>query len=72
MRQPDALKTLPIFVGCGSEDFALSGAKGLDRALRQAGATRVTFKEYPGVEHVMIVQEALKDVFAFFELGKNE
>src|SRR5690349_2442714 len=65
--KPEAVKDLPIFIGCGSEDFALFGAKGLAQALQKIGATRTTFKEYRDVEHILVVQEALKDVFAFFE-----
>jgi predicted esterase len=65
--QPDVFKDLPVFVGCGREDFLLGGAKGLDNVLKKAGATQLTYKEYPGVEHMLIVQEALPDVFKFFE-----
>jgi predicted esterase len=65
--KPEAVKDLPIFIGCGSEDITLFGAKGLAQALQKIGATHTTFKEYPNVEHILVVQEALKDVFAFFE-----
>jgi hypothetical protein len=53
-----------VFVGVGTEDFALSGAKGLFAAL-PAGAKRL--QEYPGVEHTLIVRVAVDDVFAHFE-----
>jgi predicted esterase len=66
VRRPDAIKGLPVFVGVGGEDFALGWARGLAKALADAGAA-VTAKEYPDVEHIMVVQEALKEVFAFFE-----
>ena len=66
VRASDALAKLPFFVGVGSRDFALGQARGLDRALRKAGATS-TLREYPGVEHLAIVQLALPDVFAFFD-----
>lgn len=66
VRASDALTKLPFFVGVGSRDFALGQARGLDRALRKAGATS-TLREYAGVEHLAIVQLALPDVFAFFD-----
>jgi predicted esterase len=72
VRTPAAVKDLPIFIGCGRADFALGGAKSLAQALEKAGATRVTFKEYPDVEHLLIVQEALPDVFDFFEASRKK
>jgi predicted esterase len=66
VRKGDAVKGLPVFVACGSEDFALSGAKSLSRALQKAQA-KVTFKEYPAIEHIVIVQAAMKELFEFFE-----
>src|SRR5205814_1911300 len=46
VRQAAAVKDLPVFIACGSEDFALSAAKNLARTLEKAGA-KATFKEYP-------------------------
>ncbi len=68
VRKPEALAELPLFVGVGSEDkLALAGARALNKALSAAGAKRVAFKEYPGLEHMLIVREALPDVFATFD-----
>ena len=61
------LEGLPYFVAAGSEDFALSGARRLEKNLREAGVERLLFREYPDVEHLLIVQEALPDVFRFFD-----
>lgn len=66
VRLPAAFKALPVFIGCGSEDFLIGGAKALAKALEQAGATKVTYREFPAVEHIVIVQEALPEVFKFF------
>jgi predicted esterase len=66
VRRSEALRGLPVFVGVGSEDFALGWARGLAKSLSEAGAA-VKSKEYPDVEHIMIVQDALPEVFAFFE-----
>lgn len=56
----------PFFVGAGERDFGRSGAMALHRALAKANAD-ATWKLYPGVEHLSVVQFALPDVFAFFE-----
>jgi predicted esterase len=66
IRKADPLKNIPVFVGVGSKDFALGGAKSLHRALEEAGA-KSTFKEYPDIEHMIIVRVALPDVFAMFD-----
>jgi predicted esterase len=58
---------LPTFVGVGTADFARAGAKSLSKALTDSGAKRVTFTEYDGIEHLVIVREALADVFALFD-----
>jgi len=67
VRKPGAFAGLPVFVGVGSSDFALRGAKGLHKSLTDAGAKRATFKEYPDLEHLMIVRDALPDVFVGFD-----
>jgi predicted esterase len=65
---PDAsaVKEIPWFVAAGERDFGRRGAQSLARALESAGA-RVTWREYPQVEHMVIVQAALDDVFAFLD-----
>ena len=42
-------------------------ARALKRSLERADVRSVELKEYPGVEHLTIVQLALPDVFAFFD-----
>jgi hypothetical protein len=63
----DALKKAAFFVGCGTEDFALGGARSLHASLKKAEVAKVKYHEYPDLEHLVIVQLALRDVFAFFE-----
>jgi len=67
VRPGPGLKRLPMFVGVGSEDFAVKGAKDLAEALRKAEVATVVDREYPGTEHLAIVQVALPDVFKFFD-----
>src|SRR5262249_4894086 len=64
--KPEALKGLPVFVGCGKLDIALAGAKSLHKSLEDAKAA-ATYKEYDDIEHMLIVREAAGDVFKFFD-----
>lgn len=65
--QEEAFKKLPILVGVGEFDFALKQAEALASNLKKAGLTKVTYKKYPGLEHMIIVQDALPEVFQFFD-----
>lgn len=65
VQKAQGLDRLPCFVGVGSRDFARSGAQSLHDRLKDAGAPS-TWREYPHVEHLAIVQIALPDVFEFF------
>lgn len=67
VRDAKAFAELPFFVGVGDKDFALGQSRALNKALTAGGAKRVTFKEYEGIEHMVIVREALPDVFAVFD-----
>jgi predicted esterase len=61
------IKEVPFFVGVGENDFALEGSRQLAKNLRKDGVATVDFHEYPGIEHVTIVQMALAEVFAFYD-----
>lgn len=66
--RPDAkIQSLPVYIGVGSEDFALANARRLRDALVNVGVKQVKMQEYPGIEHLVIVQVALGEVFRFFE-----
>jgi predicted esterase len=67
VRTSVALRGVPFFVGIGEADFARSGARALRDRLRKAKVRTVVYKEYPGVEHLLVVQQALDDVFAFLD-----
>lgn len=70
VRESEGLKAVPFFVGAGSEDFLLSAARSLRLGLQKAGVKKLEYREYPDVEHVLVVQVGLKDVFAFFESAR--
>jgi predicted esterase len=64
---PAKVKDMPFLIGVGSDDFALEGARRLAQQLKDGGVAHVELKEYTDVDHVMIVREALPDVFALFD-----
>ncbi|MBP3960667.1 hypothetical protein J8F10_36040 [Gemmata sp. G18] len=62
-----AFTELPLFIGVGEKDFALTGARTLNKTLTAGGAKSFIYKEYPHIEHMVIVREALADVFKVFD-----
>ena len=67
VKEADGIAGLPFYILVGAQDFAYAGARKLAFELKKAGVNSVRFREYPDVEHLVIVQEALPDVFAFFD-----
>lgn len=65
-RNATQLGQIAWFSAAGELDFGKSGAAALARSLKAADIP-VTYKEYPDVEHMVIVQAALDDVFAFLD-----
>jgi predicted esterase len=67
-RDAKALADLPLFVGVGEKDtLALNLARELNKSLTKGGAKKLTYKEYPGLEHMVIVREALPEAFELFD-----
>lgn len=69
VRNAERLGTIAWFSGAGALDFGKSGAVALARSLKSASIP-VTYKEYADVEHMIIVQAALDDVFAFLDQAR--
>jgi acetyl esterase/lipase len=61
------LVNVPFFIGVGSHDFLLRNVKTLHDSLSEAEVKTVIYREYPDLEHLVIVQEALPEVFTFFD-----
>ncbi len=64
--QRDLLREIPFWVAAGDQDFGRRGAVKLANDLREIGAT-VEYRTYDNVEHMVIVQAALDDVFEFLD-----
>jgi predicted esterase len=62
----ESLSRLKWFVAAGVQDFGRTGAKQLHASLEKAGASSV-YRDYPDVEHLVIVQAALDNVFEFLD-----
>ncbi|MBL8819609.1 MAG: dienelactone hydrolase family protein [Planctomyces sp.] len=65
-KEPQKHSRIIWFVAAGDEDFGKQGARQLHEGLRNAGV-RSSFKIYPDVEHLVVVQAAIDDVFAFYD-----
>ncbi len=67
-RLNNAAKLTPIrwFVAAGDQDFGRGGARQLHNSLDSAGVASV-YRDYPNVEHLVIVQAAIDDVFRFLD-----
>ncbi|HMO36432.1 MAG TPA: alpha/beta fold hydrolase [Gemmatales bacterium] len=63
----EVFQKLPMYVGVGEYDFALRQAEALAANLKKTGIQDVTYKKFQRLEHMIIVQEALPEVFQFFE-----
>lgn len=67
MRKPEHFRELPVLIGVGAQDFARGAAKSLHKALVDNKCEKAIFREYPDIEHILIVRQALPDIFALFD-----
>ena len=65
-RDAKPLRSAPWFIAAGEKDFGRRGARSLFQSLESVEAN-ATYKEYPNVEHLVIVQAALDDAFKFLD-----
>jgi predicted esterase len=61
------VRNVPFFIGVGTGDIAIVAARGLRDNLKKTGVKTVEYREYPELEHYVIVREALPDAFAMFD-----
>ncbi len=68
LRVSDGIKEAAVFIGVGTEDrLAVAGARALQRTLKNATIRMLAYQEYKGIDHLVVVQVALPEVFAFFD-----
>jgi predicted esterase len=66
-REAAKLKGIGWYIAAGELDFGRRGANAFYRSLQGAGAERLTYQEFPDVEHMVIVQAALDSMFKYFD-----
>lgn len=66
MANAERVQSIHWFVGAGDQDFGRSGAMQLHKSLEAAGV-RSEYHDYRDVEHMVIVQAAIDDVFRFLD-----
>jgi pimeloyl-ACP methyl ester carboxylesterase len=72
LRKAEAVANVPFFLGLGAQDdLARRNVPPFHEALKGAGVQKLVYREYPDVEHLAIVQVALKDVFLFFDAASE-
>lgn len=67
LKNAEKLRNLDVFVAAGERDFGLGGAKQLHASLVAAGCERAQFRLVANTEHLLVVQDALPEVFAWFD-----
>jgi pimeloyl-ACP methyl ester carboxylesterase len=63
-----AVAAIPVYLAAGASDFGKRGVDALAARLEGFGAANLVHRTYENTEHLLIVQRALPDVFAFFDL----
>lgn len=66
VKRSDALEQIPFYVAAGDRDFGRPRAMLLAKQLKDVRAN-VQYKDFENVEHLVIVQAALDEVFQFFD-----
>ncbi len=71
--QPQKLNKIPFFIACGKLDFGYRMAENTAKSLlslRKEDKNQqklIEFKSYPDIEHMMIVREAIPDLFKWLD-----
>ncbi|MBM3967472.1 MAG: hypothetical protein FJ308_20815 [Planctomycetes bacterium] len=66
VKRSNALEQIPFYVAAGDRDFGRPRAMLLAKQLKEIKAN-VRYTDFENVEHLVIVQAALDDVFRFFD-----
>jgi pimeloyl-ACP methyl ester carboxylesterase len=63
-----ALGSLPVFVGIGSEDFARASVTRFAQEAMKQPESKMILKEYESIEHSSICQVCLPEMFNYFSM----
>ncbi len=67
VRDANSLANIAWYVSAGQLDFGRAGAKAFHQSMKSAGAPQLKYQEFEGIEHLVIVQACLKDMFEYFD-----
>lgn len=67
LKDASALGSLPVFIGAGERDFGRRGAEALHKSLLAAKSEVARLEIVPTCEHLMVVVDALPQVFTWFD-----
>ncbi len=66
-RDAEKLTKIAWYVAAGELDFGKSGARSFYETMKGAKAPSVRYQEFAGIEHLVIVQACLGDLFSFLD-----
>ncbi len=66
-RDAEKLARIAWYVAAGELDFGKSGARSFYESMKGAKDASVRYQEFAGIEHLVIVQACLSDLFAFLD-----
>jgi len=66
------LAAVAWYVSAGELDFGRRGANAFFRSLKSVNAKRIRYEEFPGVEHMVIVQASIPSLFEFLDQVRTD
>lgn len=67
VRDAKSLANIAWYVSAGQLDFGRAGAQAFHQSMKSANASKLKYQEFEGIEHLVIVQACLKDLFEYFD-----
>lgn len=71
VRDAKSLANIAWYVSAGQLDFGRAGAQAFHQSMKSANAPKLKYQEFEGIEHLVIVQACLKDMFEYFDQASN-
>lgn len=67
VRNAEQISGIAWYVAAGELDFGKPGAQAFYQSMKFAKTQALRYEEFPGIEHLVIVQACLQDLFSFFD-----
>lgn len=72
VRDAKSLASIAWYVSAGQLDFGRSGAMAFHQSMKSVNAPRLVYQEFEGIEHLVIVQACLDDLFKYFDQANDK